>query len=311
MAIILKKVIYIILIFGANLYLASFLAGKLNAKMDLARGYVATRASGLSYPFIRIFRFLSKDYKVNFWEFLIFFFSFAIWAVIPLSSNLIIVDLDYNLLVGFLFYIIIIFLNLANASRTEHNYIYSNIAKKTVQVLAFFVPVLFCSASIVLVNRALSLGEIVNFQYQYWNVIYQPLGFIAVFASILLHFKLLGINSKNPVLYSENIDKEGLGFGRLITRISNYAILFFLIVILNIFYLGGWQQLFFINGEIMFALKFYIVFVVLILLDKATPRLSSYDYLISINGKFLLPMSVVNFLITLVFFMLRNIYNLV
>jgi NADH-quinone oxidoreductase subunit H len=279
--------------------------------MDLARGYVATRASGLSYPFIRIFRFLSKDHKVNFWEFLIFFFSFAIWAVIPLSSNLIIVNLDYNLLAGFLFYIIIIFLNLANASRTEHNYIYSNIAKKTVQVLAFFVPVLFCSASIVLVNRALSLGEIVNFQYQYWNVIYQPLGFIAVFASILLHFKLLGINSKNPVLYSENIDKEGLGFGRLITRISNYAILFFLIVILNIFYLGGWQQLFFINGEIMFALKFYIVFVILILLDKATPRLSSYDYLVSINGRFLLPMSAVNFLITLVFFMLRNIYNLV
>ena len=311
MVIILKKVIYIILIFAANLYLASFLAGKLNAKMDLARGYVATRASGLSYPFIRIFRFLSKDHKVNFWEFLIFFFSFTIWAVIPLSSNLIIVDLDYNLLAGFLFYVIIIFLNLANASRTEHNYIYSNIAKKTVQILAFFVPVLFCSASIVLVNRALSLGEIVNFQYQYWNVIYQPLGFIAVFASILLHFKLLGINSKNPVLYSENIDKEGLGFGRLITRISNYAILFFLIVILNIFYLGGWQQLFFINGEIMFALKFYIVFVILILLAKATPRLSSYDYLISINGKFLLPMSAVNFLITLVFFMLRNIYNLV
>lgn len=311
MAIILKKVIYIILIFGANLYLASFLAGKLNAKMDLARGYVATRARGLSYPFIRIFRFLSKDHKVNFWEFLIFFFSFAIWAVIPLSSNLIIVDLDYNLLVGFLFYIIIIFLNLANASRTEHNYIYSNIAKKTVQVLAFFVPVLFCSASIVLVNRALSLGEIVNFQYQYWNVIYQPLGFITVFASILLHFKLLGINSKNPVLYSENIDKEGLGFGRLITRISNYTILFFLIVILNILYLGGWQQLFFISGGIMFALKFYIVFVILILLDKATPRLSSYDYLVSINGRFLLPMSAVNFLITLVFFMLRNIYNLV
>jgi len=311
MAIILKKVIYIIFIFGANLYLVSFLAGKLNAKMDLARGYVATRARGLSYPVIRILRFLSKDYKVNFWEFLIFFFSFAIWAVIPLSPNLIIVDLDYNMLVGFLFYIIIIFLNLANASRTEHNYIYSNIAKKTVQVLAFFVPVLFCSASIVLFNRTLSLSEIINFQYQHWNVVYQPLGFITVFASILLHFKLLGISLKNPVLYSENIDKEGLGFGRLITRISNYAILFFLIVILNIFYLGGWQQLFFINGEIMFALKFYIVFMILILLDKATPRLNSYDYLVSINGRFLLPMSAVNFLFTLVFFILRNIYNLV
>jgi len=310
MAVILKKVIYIILIFGVNLYLASFLASKLNAKTDLARGYVATKARGLSYPFIRVFRFLSKDHKVNFWEFLIFFFSFAIWTVTPLSLNLIIVDLDYNLLVGFLFYIIIIFLNLANSSRSEHNYIYSNMAKKTVQILAFFVPVLFCSVSIVLVNNTLSLSEIVNFQYQYWNVIYQPLGFIVVFASILLHFKLLGINSKNPVLYSENIDREGLGFGRLITRISNYAVLFFLIVILTIFYLGGWQQLFFINGEIMFALKFYIVFVVLILLDKATPRLSSYDYLVSINGRFLLPMAAVNFLITLIFFILRNIYNL-
>jgi NADH-quinone oxidoreductase subunit H len=311
MAIILKKVIYIMLIFGANLYLASFLTGKLNARMDLARGYVATRARGFSYPFIRIFRFLSKDHKVNFWELLLFFFSFAIWAVIPLSSNLIIVDLDYNLLVSFLFYIVIIFLNLANASHAEHNYIYSNIVKKNVQVLAFFVPVLFCSASIVLANRTLSLGEIVNFQYQYWNVIYQPLGFITMFTSILLHFKLLRINFKNPVLYSENIDKEGLGFGRLIARISNYTILFFLIVILSILYLGGWQQLFFINGEIMFAIKFYLVFLILILLDKATPRLSSYDYLISINGRFLLPMSALNFLITFVFFILRNIYNLI
>ncbi len=311
MAIILKKVIYIMLIFGANLYIASFLINKLNAKMDLARGYVATKARGLSYPFIRILRFLSRDSKVNFWEFLIFLFSFAIWAVIPLSPNLIIVDLDYNLLVGFLFYIIIIFLNLANASRTEHNYIYSNIAKKITQLLAFFVPVLLCSASIAMVNMTLSLGEIVNFQYQYWNIIYQPLGFITVCASILLHFKLFGVSLKNSVLYSENIDKEGLGFGRLIVRISNYAILFFLIVILNIFYLGGWQQLFFINGEIMFALKFYIVFVFLILLDKATPRLNSYDYLISINGRFLLPMSMVNFLIILIFFILRNIYNLV
>jgi len=98
---------------------------------------------------------------------------------------------------------------------------------------------------------------------------------------------------------------------RSVCQISNYTILFFLIVILNIFYLGGWQQLFFINGEIMFALKFYIVFVILILLDKATPRLGSYDYLVSINGRFLLPISAVNFLITLVFFILRNIYNLV
>ena len=200
---------------------------------------------------------------------------------------------------------------MANASRTEHNYIYSNIVKKNVQVLAFFGPVLFCAAGIVMVNGTLSFSEIVNFQYQYWNIIYQPLGFIVLFTSILLHYKLLGIYSKDPVIYSKNIDKEGLGFGRLIVRISNYTILFFLIIIMIIFYLGGWQQLYFINGEIMFALKFYIVFIVLILLDKATPQLSSYDYSVSINGRFLLPMSALNFLITFVFFILRNIYNLI
>ncbi|MCL4377437.1 MAG: NADH-quinone oxidoreductase subunit H [Actinobacteria bacterium] len=311
MGIIIKKIIYLIIILGINFYVCSFLSNKLTARVELRRGYLETRAGGLAYPFIRLFKYLSKDYKLNIWEFFIFLFSFLIWTVIPISSNLILVDIDFSLLIGFLFFIIILFLNLINSFNTSYNLVLSNVIKKTGIIFTFFLPLLFCSVSIVLINKTLSLKDIVNFQYQYWNIIYQPLGFIIVFASALLQMKLLGITGKNPILFSENTEKEGDGIGRLIARLSYYSILFFLIMLINIFYLGGWQNIYFLNGGIVIVLKFYIIFIILILLDKATPKLDNYYYLISINWKFLMPVAAVNFIITFLFFILRNVYKII
>lgn len=311
MVIIVKKIVYLLLTLGINLYVCSFISSKLPARIELRRGYLETKARGLAYPFIKLFKYLSKDYKLNIWDFFIFLFSFLIWTVVPITSSLILVDVDFSLLAGLVFYSILLFLNLANLSNTSQELVFSNVTKKIGMIFTFFIPILLCSASVVLINRTISLKDMVNFQYQYWNIMYQPLGFIIVFASILLQFKLLGITKQNSVLFSENREKEGAGIGRLITRLSGYSIIFFLIILINIFYLGGWQNIYFVKGEIVLALKFYIIFVILLFLDKATPKLNNYYYLASINWKFLVPISVVNFAITLVFFILRNVYKLI
>ena len=266
---------------------------------------------GSGIRFLNFSDILQKITGLIYGKYFSFFFSFFIWTVIPFSQTLILIKFDSDLLISFLFYLILIFLMLMNGSRSLHGFIFQNITKNLLMVYTFLLPVFFCVTSLVLINRTLNLKEITGFQYQYWNIIYQPLGFIVLFTSALLQIKLLGITKSNPVLFSENQEKEGAGLGRLIARVAKYSALFFLIVMISILYLGGWHNLYFVNGNIIFILKFYIIFFILLLLDKATPRLDDYKYLISINWKFLIPFSVANFLLTIVFFILRNIYNLI
>ena len=311
MLLILKKVIYVFLIFGINLAVCSYMINKISARSELRRGFIASRAGGLGYPFLEISKYLAKSCRLNIWEIFLFFFSFFIWTVIPFSQTLILIKLDSDLLIAVLFYIVLVFFSLIDASRSSYGFVWNNFLKKVLMMYSIFIPMLFSISSLILINRTVNLREIVGFQYQYWNIIYQPLGFILMFTSAFVQFKLTGLVRKNTVLFSENSEKEGAGFGRLITRFSSYSTLFFLLVIIVILYLAGWQNLYFVNGNIMFVLKFYILFFVILLLDKATPRLDDYNYLISINWKFLVPVSAVNFILTIVFFILRNIYNLI
>jgi NADH:ubiquinone oxidoreductase subunit H len=105
-------------------------------------------------------------------------------------------------------------------------------------------------------------------------------------------------------------DKELRGMEeKIIERISAYMIVFFLIIILCILYLGGWQNVYFIRGEIMIAVKFYFIYIILLLLDKATSRIDNYKLLAKINWRFLLPLSLVNFVITFGFSIIRS-FNL-
>jgi len=313
MLLIFKKIIYIFLIFGINLYFCSYIANKISSRSELRRGFVMSRCGGLAYPFVKLFRYLSKDYRLNIWEFMLFFFSFFIWTIIPFSQSLIILKFDYDLIIALIFYLLLIFINLVISSRSCHGFNYSNFTKKSAIIFSFFTPVLFSVSSLVLINRTLSLREIVNFQYQNWNIIYQPLGFIVVFAAVFMQFKLLGLPdmNTNTILFSEAAEKEGAGIGRFIIVVSYYSIIFSLIALTVIFYLSGWQPIKFINGHVTFGIKFYIIFIILILFDKATPKLNDYNYIVSLNLKFLFPISTVNFLMTLIFFLLRNVYNLI
>ena len=308
---ILKKVLYIFLIVIGNLYICSYIKNKISSRAELKRGYVMGGAAGIAYPLVRTFKFLSKDYRINVFEVLLFFFAFFMWTVIPFSQTLVLVRFDADLLVALILYFLLIFLMLVNSSRSEYGFIFVNFSKKILAVFGFFIPVIFSIAGIILLNRTLNLKEIVGFQFQYWNIIYQPLGFIVIFTSAFLQFKLFGITSASSILFSENLDKEGQGFGRLATRTAYYCSVFFMLVLMVIIYLAGWQNFYFINGNILFVLKFYILFFLILLIDRATPKLNEYHYLLTIGWKFLIPIAAVNFLMTLIFFMLRNIYNVI
>lgn len=306
-----KKMFYIFAVLLVNLYICEYIGNKLTARIELRRGYRITRIRGAGFPLIRFFKYLSRDNKINIWTFFIFLLSFLMWSAVPITANLVLIETDYSLLVAITFYIGLIIILFFNSSRTSYSAIFSEASKKVLILLSFLAPVLFSIVSIVLISKTLSLKEIVNSQYQYWNIILQPLGFITFFISLFLQLKLLGISRKSYLSTEIDIGKEGIGLGKIVEKISVYMIVLFLIIILNILYLGGWQNIHFIRGEIMLAVKFYFIFILLLLMDKTIGRIDSYKLLVRINWKFLIPVSLVNFIVTLGFFIARNKYSLI
>jgi NADH:ubiquinone oxidoreductase subunit H len=121
----------------------------------------------------------------------------------------------------------------------------------------------------------------------------------------------MNLSEYNQFLITDNINKEGEGISKLTSRFSNYLIIFFLISLLNILYLGGWQKLFMISGNIMIGIKFYAVFIVVVLLERSISTVSGMNKLINLNYKLLLPLSVLNLAVTVVFFILRNVYFII
>ena len=312
MLIILKKIAYILIIVAVNLYICSYLGAKLSARMELRRGYRMTRTGGIGFPAKRFLSYLARGQEINIWGFTLFVFSLLIWAVVPISADLVLIDMDASLIVAFLFYLIIIMLNLSSQSGTRYSIVFGQMVKKIISVISLAIPFLFSTASIVLLNRTLSLKEIVDLQHEYWNIAYQPLGFIIALLSTIMVLKVLWLNRKGTLEISGINKREGIGLSRAVLRFSEYSIVLFMTYMLAILYMGGYKNLYFIRGDVMLGIKFYVLFIFILFSEKALgSSVSDTELLMRINGKFLIPLSMVNFIITFGFFIYRNIYGFI
>ena len=311
MLLILKKIIYILIIVTLNLYVCTYLVSKLSSRMELRRGYRMARIGGIGFPAIRFLSYLGKKANINIWIFLLFIFSLLIWTVAPISSNLVLVDTDTSLIAAILFIIIIIVLNLSNQLTTHYRLIMGEASRKMIMVLSLTIPVFLSIVSMTLVNRSFGFKEIVSLQHVYWNIVYQPLGFIICLASIVLMLKILRFNKNGDLRGASSGSHEGSGISRMIMSFSEYTIVIFLIYMIVLLYLGGYKNLFFIRGGIMLGIKFYAVFIFSLFAGKALGNIEDHRLIFRINFKFLIPLALINFVVTLGFFIARDIYGLV
>lgn len=307
MFIILKKILYIFLVLGVATYICSYLGNKITARMELRRGYKTTRFNGIGFPILRFFKYMSKDAGISIWGFFLLMFSFLIWYITPITPNLIMADSGYSFLIALFFYIILLLLNISISGETRYKFVFGGTVKKMGMILSFTIPILFCAASIILISKTFSLKEIINAQFEYWNIVYQPLGFLVFFFALLMQFKLFSLNRKDNFYRQPQSAKEGMGLEKVIIKFSEYMMIFFMIIILIDFYAGGYKNIYFIRGEIVLVVKFYFVFILLLVLDRTFGSINDYRLLVRINWKFLVPLSIVNFLVTFGFIVYRNV----
>lgn len=255
---------------------------------------------------------------------IVFVSVFLCYLVIPFGQNLIISDLGTGI-----FFMIAISsiapIGLLMAGYSSNNK-YSLIGglRAAAQSISYEIPLALAALAIALMSNGLSTVDIVNQQAGYgilsWNVWRQPVGFMIFMISALAECERLPFDlpeAEEEIVAGYQTEYAGVNF--MFFYGSSYANLFLAGLLVAILYLGGWEFPFPIDkisellgissntawwqvitatlGITMTLFKTFLFIFLAILLRWSVPRVR-IDQLLDLGWKFLLPVGLVNLLIT-------------
>lgn len=173
-------------------------------------------------------------------------------------------------------------------------------ARAVAQSVAYEIPLLLSVLAVVLVTGTLSLSTIVNEQGSWpwqWNIAVQPLAFIIFFISALGETNRAPFDlpeAESELTAGFHTEYSGMGFGMFF--LAEYANMVVVCSVCTALFLGGWKGPG-ADGVWWFLLKAYALLLTMMWLRWTFPRVR-FDQLLNLNWKWLLPLGVLNLLIT-------------
>ena len=175
------------------------------------------------------------------------------------------------------------------------------------QMISYELAMGVSAITIVLLSGSLSLNDIVNGQKDVWNIFYQPLAFLIFFICALAElnrapFDLPECESELVGGYHTEYSSMKLG----LYLFSEYTSMFVSSAIMSILFFGGYNfpgmshfsgNTLAILGILAFAIKIFIFIFVIMWIRWTIPRFR-FDQLMHLGWKTLLPLSLINLLIT-------------
>ncbi len=170
-------------------------------------------------------------------------------------------------------------------------------ARAVAQILAYKIPLLICVMTIIMMTGSYSLRDIAIAQQGGWNVLYQPLLFIVYIITVTLE------TNRSPFDFSEaeselvagfHTEYSGMGFSLFF--LAEYSYMFIAAGLATVLFLGGWQGPW-LPGVVWTLIKIYSIIFLMMWFRWTFPRVR-IDQMLSFGWKILLPISLVNFIIT-------------
>ena len=172
--------------------------------------------------------------------------------------------------------------------------------RSAAQMISYEIALTFSCVGVVMVANSLSLLDIVNSQKVYWNIIYQPLGFII--------FLIAGLAEINRIPFDLPEDEGTLAAGYHVEysamrfsffMLTEYVAMVTASVLAVILFFGGWNApMFMPEIPIFWFVGKTAVFIYFFMWIRFTLPRYRYDQLMTIGWKILLPLSLVNILVT-------------
>ncbi len=232
--------------------------------------------------------------------------SLLIFAVIPFGDHwtlggrpVPLVISDFN--AGFLFILALFALGVYGTAlggwASNSKYSLLGGIRGAAQMISYEIPMLLSLIPIVMMAGSFSLVDIVKAQSTYPFILFQPHMFVIFLISAAAEIRRIPFDlpeAENELVAGYHIEYSGMRFGLFF--LGEYIGLIALGSLVALFFWGGWQGPF-LPPILWFIIKAGIVIFFMIWMRGTLPRLR-YDQLMHLGWKVLIPVSLLNIIVT-------------
>ena len=229
---------------------------------------------------------------------IIMIFVLLNFAIIPFAPGIMVLNLN----IGVLFFLACSSLGaysvVLSGWASNNKYSLLGSMRGAAQMISYEVFMGLSLMGVVMLAGSFNLSEIVNAQKGMWFVFPQIVGFVIFFIAGIAETHRLPLDlpeAESELVAGYHSEYSSMKFGMFfvgeylgITLISAFTVTLFL---------GGWLGPAFLPPVVWFFLKTFVLILFFVLLRASLPR-PRYDQLLSLGWKVLLPLSLLNILIT-------------
>ena len=228
-----------------------------------------------------------------------FFIVIAVllYAVIPMGKDMAVVDLNvglfYFISVGSLSTICILMAGWGSNNKWS----LLGAMRSVAQMISYEIPLAFSLLGVVMIAGSLNLGDIVAAQHNIWFILLQPIAFITYFIAATAEL------NRGPFDMPEAEQEltagaytEYTGMRWALFFLAEYTNLVAVSALMATIFFGGWQGPW-LPSWILIIIKTYLIMLIFMWLKWTFPRIRM-DHLMSFSWKVLVPISLINIVIT-------------
>ena len=219
------------------------------------------------------------------------------FIVIPFDSYLQVKDINVGILVILAFSSLSVLSILFAGWGSNNKYSLIGSIRSVAQNIAYEIPLLLSILPVILIANSLSLKDIVEAQKGIWFVVYQPVAFLTFFIASVAETNRTPFDlpeAESELVAGFHTEYSGMRFAFFF--LAEYTNIFIVSAIATTFFLGGYQGPI-LPGIVWFFVKSYLLVFIILWFRWTFPRVR-FDQLLNFSWKILIPVSLLNLLIT-------------
>jgi len=296
----------IVMIITLNVLILIWLERKISAFIQQRLGPNRLGPYGFFQTIADTLKLLTKEdiipSRTDKWIFMtapMFFIIVAVmlYAVLPMGKDMTVVNLN----VGLFYFISVGSLSticlLMAGWGSNNKWSLLGAMRSVAQMISYEIPLAFSLLGIVMITGSLNLSEIVVAQHRIWFIILQPIAFVTYFIAATAEL------NRGPFDMPEAEQEltagaytEYTGMRWALFFLAEYTNLVAVSALASTLFLGGWQGPI-LPSWLWIILKTYLIMLVFMWLKWTFPRIRM-DHLMSFSWKVLIPVSLLNIVIT-------------
>jgi len=228
---------------------------------------------------------------------LIFLPVLVSFVVIPFDAYLQVKDINVGILVILAFSSLSVLSILIAGWGSNNKYSLIGSIRSVAQNIAYEIPLLLSLLPIIIIAQSFSLRDIVEAQKGLWFVVYQPFAFLIFFTASVAETNRTPFDlpeAESELVAGFHTEYSGMRFALFF--LAEYTNIFIVSAIATTFFLGGYNGPI-LPGIIWFFIKTYFLVFVILWMRWTFPRVR-FDQLLNLSWKILIPVALVNLIVT-------------